>query len=69
LLQMEYGKSSFSIAFDSLKSGKLELDDKNYHKGNVGNRPELKVVIEESVGQKTLIANDMTNNIFQCFCH
>ena len=29
-----FGKSSFSIGFDSLKRAKIELDTKNYHQDN-----------------------------------
>jgi len=37
-----FGKSSFSIAFDSLKSNKLELNEKNYHQCTRGRgRTEL----------------------------
>ena len=27
-----FGKSSFAIAFDSLRGNRIELDEKNYHK-------------------------------------
>lgn len=62
-----FGKSSFSSAFESLSSNKLELEDKNYHEGNVMNRPELKIVVEESGQQKIHIANDSMNNISKDF--
>ena len=62
-----FGKSSFSIAFQSLKSSKLELDEKNYYNGNDRNRPEIKLIVEDTVGQNTLIANDTTNSISGSF--
>jgi hypothetical protein len=36
-----FGKSSFSIGFDSLKRAKIELDTKHYHQDNDANRPIL----------------------------
>jgi hypothetical protein len=58
-----FGKSSFSIAFNSLKPTKLDLEDINLHEGDVTNRPELKITIEDSGLQNTLIANDTVNNL------
>lgn len=62
-----FGKTSFGIAFNSLKPSKLELDEKNLHEGNDGNKPELKLIVEEAGVQKTLIANDTTNSISNDF--
>lgn len=62
-----FGKTSFGIAFDSLKSNKLELEDKYLHEGKIANRPELKLVIEESGITKDLVANDTTNTILNEF--
>lgn len=36
-----FGKSSFAIGFDSLKSSKIELDDKHYYLNQPSNRPEI----------------------------
>lgn len=58
-----FGKSSFSIGFDSLKRSKIELDDKSYHQDNTSNRPILSLVVEDTIGTRTLIANDTTNTI------
>lgn len=58
-----FGKSSFSIGFDSLKRAKIELDTKHYHQDNDANRPILSMVIEDAAGTRTLLANDTTNTI------
>ena len=58
-----FGKSSFSIAFDSLKKSKIELDQKHYHNDNDTNRPILSLTIEDSSGQRTIVANDTSNSI------
>jgi hypothetical protein len=58
-----FGKSSFSIGFDSLKRNKIELDDKNYHLNRDTNRPILSIVIEDNSGIRTLTANDTQNAI------
>lgn len=62
-----FGKSSFSIGFDSLKRSKIELDDKNYHQNNTANRPILSLIIEDTSGVRTLTANDTTNTILSEF--
>lgn len=59
-----FGKSSFAIAFDSLKSNKIELDDKHYFKKNVSNRPVLSLSLTTG---ETLIANDAQNSISDKF--
>lgn len=58
-----FGKSSFSIAFDSLKKTKIELDQKHYHNDDDTNRPILSLTIEDSTGQRTIVANDTSNSI------
>jgi len=58
-----FGKSSFGIAFDSLRRNKIELDAKNYYNDNDANRPVVSMLIEDSSGQRTLIANDTQNTI------
>ncbi len=62
-----FGKSSFSIAFDSLKKSKIELDQKHYHNDNDTNRPILSLTIEDSAGQRTITANDTSNSIINDF--
>lgn len=59
-----FGKSSFAIAFDSLKSNKIELDEKNLHKNNPDNKPYLSLTL--STGQ-TLIADEDHNSITDIF--
>lgn len=59
-----FGKSSFAIGFDSLKTNKIELDDKNYHLKNDKNRPILKLTLTTG---ETLIANDTQNTISDIF--
>lgn len=62
-----FGKSSFSIAFDSLKRDKIELEDNHYHLKNESNRPSLKIVVEDGSTTKTIIADDSTNTISDVF--
>jgi hypothetical protein len=59
-----FGKSSFAIAFDSLKNSKIELDDKNLFCKNVNNRPVLTLGL--STGE-ILIADDTQNSISSYF--
>jgi len=58
-----FGKSSFSIGFDSLKKSKIELDSKYYYQDNDANRPTISITVEDTSGTRTLIANDTTNII------
>jgi len=59
-----FGKSSFAIAFDSLKSNKIELDDKNYYNKKQINRPELTLTLSNGT---ILIADDNQNTITNNF--
>nr|WP_321416141.1 hypothetical protein [uncultured Allomuricauda sp.] len=59
-----YGKSSFAKAFDSLKSSKIELDDKNYFNNSKANRPELTLTLSNG---KILSADDNQNTISSDF--
>jgi hypothetical protein len=59
-----FGKSSFAIGFDSLKSNKIELDDKHYFNKNVGNRPVLSLSLSNGI---TLTADDTQNTITDYF--
>lgn len=59
-----FGKSSFAIAFNSLKSNKIELDDKNYHKKDIRNRPILSLTLTTG---EILIADDNQNTISDQF--
>jgi len=58
-----FGKSSFSIGFDSLKRTKIELDSKHYFQDNDANRPILSMIVEDDAGTRTLLANDTANTI------
>lgn len=58
-----FGKSSFGIAFDSLKRDKIELDDKNHFEEKLANRPVLSLTVQDEVGLRTLTANDTQNEI------
>lgn len=58
-----FGKSSFGIALNSLKRSKIELDQKNYHNDDDANRPILSLTVEDSAGQRTIIADDASNSI------
>lgn len=59
-----FGKSSFAIAFDSLKSNRIELDDKHYFNKSTSNRPVLSLTLSNGV---TLTANDSQNTITDLF--
>ncbi|MDO9255756.1 MAG: hypothetical protein Q7U54_09615, partial [Bacteroidales bacterium] len=62
-----FGKSSFGIAFDSLKRDKIELADNHYHLKSDANRPMISMVVEDSTSTKTLVANDAANTISDVF--
>lgn len=55
-----FGKSSIAIGFDSLRSNKIELSEKNYHKKDDSNRPVLSLTLSNNT---TLIADDNQNTI------
>lgn len=59
-----FGKSSFAIAFDSLKSSKIELDEKNYFNNILTNRPKLSLTLSNNT---TLTADDNQNTISTTF--
>lgn len=59
-----YGKSSFAIAFDSLKSNKIELTEQNFHNKKEENRPLLSILLEDGT---QLFANDTQNSISDFF--
>lgn len=59
-----FGKSSIAIAFDSLKSSKIELIEKNYHKKDNLNRPVLSLTLSNGT---LLKADDSQNTIKDLF--
>lgn len=59
-----FGKSSFAIGFDSLRSNRIELDDKHYFLKNTGNRPILTLTLTTG---ETLVADDTQNTISDYF--
>jgi hypothetical protein len=59
-----FGKSSFATAFNSLKSNKIELGDKDYYNKKQTNRPELKLTLSNGT---VLIADDNQNTITNDF--
>lgn len=59
-----FGKSSFAIGFDSLKTNKIELDDNHYYLKDTTNRPIL--TLKLTTGE-TLIADDNQNTISDYF--
>jgi len=59
-----FGKSSFAIAFESLRSNKIELDEKHYHKKDTMNRPILSLSLTTG---ETLTADDTQNAITSKF--
>ncbi len=58
-----FGKSSIATAFSSMNKNRIDLMDKNYHKGNESLVPELSITVS---GQK-LTANPVKNEIRQQF--
>ncbi len=61
-----FGKSSIACAFKSLKSSKLELDEKNFHLNDSGLIPKLTIKLDSN----NFMANDSVNTInskFDCF--
>ncbi|MGG7665488.1 hypothetical protein [Dyadobacter sp. BHUBP1] len=59
-----FGKSSFAIAFNSLRSNRIELDEKNYYLGKSENRPSLSISLTDG---RILIADDNQNTIGDVF--
>lgn len=59
-----FGKSSFAIAFNSLRSNKLELSDKHYFRKDPSNRPILSLTLTTG---ETLVADDNQNTISDVF--
>ncbi|MCG8576670.1 MAG: hypothetical protein MI810_17460, partial [Flavobacteriales bacterium] len=55
-----FGKSSIAITFASLKSNKIELNEKNLHRKNGANRPVLSLTLSNNT---TLVADDNQNTI------
>lgn len=58
-----FGKSSFSVAFKSLHSGKIVLDKEHFYKNNEHNLPSINITFEENGTTKTISANHASNNI------
>lgn len=59
-----FGKSSIAIAFNSLKSNKIELEDNNYFNNDTANRPILSLTLSNGI---TLTADDTQNAITDNF--
>ncbi|WP_222837291.1 hypothetical protein [Dyadobacter fermentans] len=59
-----FGKSSFAIAFNSLRSNRIELDENNYYLGKSENRPSLSISLTDG---RILIADDNQNTIGDVF--
>lgn len=55
-----FGKSSIAIGFDSLRSNRIELSQKNYYKNEESNRPVLSLTLSNNT---TLTADDTQNTI------
>lgn len=66
-----FGKSSLAIAFESLKTKKIELHNDNLYKNDDANRPRLELTVEKGDGAiLTVVADDTTNTIsteFDCY--
>lgn len=59
-----FGKSSFAIGFDSLRSNKIELDDRHYYLKVNSNRPVLTLTLTTG---ETLVADNTQNTISDYF--
>lgn len=62
-----FGKSSFAIAFKSLKKGRIDLEDNHYYLRKESNRPILELEIDEDGSLNQLIADDTQNTILDKF--
>lgn len=62
-----YGKSSFAIAFDSLKQNKLNVDKKYWYKSNENNDSKIVLNIKYNGEVKELEANKDKNDIAKEF--
>lgn len=62
-----FGKSSFGIGFNSLGRDRINLDEKHCHNNDCSNLPEIKIDIQDSSGNTTLIANGSSNSISDVF--
>ncbi|KIM07174.1 MAG: hypothetical protein KU29_07420 [Sulfurovum sp. FS06-10] len=58
-----FGKSSIACAFESLKSSKLELEEKNFHLKDGSLQPEVKVTFDST----DYVATNTTNSIVTKF--
>lgn len=59
-----FGKSSFAIGFNSLRSNKIELDEKHYFLKDTRNRPILRLTLTTG---EVLVADDTQNTISDIF--
>lgn len=57
-----FGKSSFAIAFNSLNSSRILLDEKNTYKNNPANKPLIELEYKEAGIIRNLIATDQENS-------
>ncbi len=62
-----FGKSSFGIAFQSLTTKRIELNEKHFHLNNQVNQPELMLTFEDLGNDITLLANNSSNEISTVF--
>ncbi|ARN81803.1 ABC transporter ATP-binding protein [Methylocystis bryophila] len=63
-----FGKSSFAVAFHSLRPSKLEIEDEHAHNGNAGAMPEIVITSTMDDGsEETLTANSGMNEISAAF--
>lgn len=59
-----FGKSSFAIAFDSLQSNRINLNEDNCYKRDISKLPKLKISCIDDTGcVKELLANNTSNSI------
>lgn len=58
-----FGKSSFGIAFESLRRNKIFLSEKHLHNNDNSNLPSIEVTIEDSLGTRSLLADNTSNQI------
>lgn len=58
-----FGKTSFSIAFDSLTASKIDLNKKNWHKNKITNLPKIQIDYNKDAVSNSLVADNTKNDI------
>ncbi|GAB1370207.1 hypothetical protein MASR1M45_02660 [Candidatus Kapaibacterium sp.] len=63
-----YGKSSFAVAFDSLNSKCVKLDEDHFYNEDLSNKPKIEIIyVDEQNIQNTLLADENSNTLNSIF--